>query len=141
MTSLYRALTRMDVVTLHKLASSTDEPLNGYGTISGSKPHPGAVARIALPLLDCYQGRSGDRQALTRAVEQYARRSGAQVYLGTDDATRLTIPGLREFDHNQIVPVLPGPIMHNDLRDFLNFYPWDLRCLPSVEVMSGWVQQ
>ena len=140
MTPLYRALTRFDAVTLREIAACEDEPLNGSGTITGAKPHPGAVARIALPLLDCYEGRSGDPQALLRAVEQYARRSGAQVYLDADDAARLTVPGLREVYHGVVAPVLTGSYGHNDLRDFLNFYPWSLRALPAVEVMAAWVR-
>ena len=139
MTPLYRALTRLDAVALREIAACEDEPLNGYGTITGAKPHSGAVARIALPLLDCYEGRGGDPQALIRAVEHYARRSGAQVYLDTNDALTLTI-GPRDFEQGQVEPVLPGEPMRNDLRDFLNFYPWDLRCLPAVEVMAAWVR-
>ena len=140
MTPLYRALTRLDAAALREIAACEDEPLNDRGTIAGAKPHPAAVARIALPLLDCYEGRSGDPQALLRAVEQYARRSGAQVYLDADDAARLTVPGLREVYHGVVAPVLPGSYGHSDLRDFLNFYPWSLRALPAVESMAAWVR-
>ena len=140
MSPLYRALTRLDAAALREIAACADEALNGCGTIAGAKPHPGAVARLALPLLDCYEGRSGDPQALIRAVEHYTRRSGAQVYLDADDAARLTVPGLREHYHGVVAPVLPGSYGHNDLRDFLNFYPWSLRALPAIEVLAAWVR-
>lgn len=140
MTPLYRALTRCDLAALRKIAASADDSAVGAQGIIGEKPHSATVARLAIPLVMAYRGESGDPQALIRAVEHYARRSGAQVYLDTNDALTLTIPGAREFEQGQVEPVLPGEPMRNDLRDFLNFYPWDLRCLPAVEVIAGWVQ-
>ncbi len=135
MSPLYRALTRVDLDALREIAASSEE-----GVIPGIKPHPAVVARLAIPLATAYHGeRSGDPQALSRAVEQYRRCSGAQVYLDANDALTLTVPGSREFEHGQVLPVLPGEPMRNDLCDFLNFYPWDLRCLPAVEVIAGWV--
>ena len=140
MTPLYRALTRMDVAALHEMASAAEDDAVGPCGIVGVKPNKGAVARLALPLLDCYEGRSGDPQALIRAVEQYARRSGSQVYLDADDAARLTVTGLREIYHGVVAPVLPGSYGHSDLRDFLNFYPWSLRALPAIEVLAAWTR-
>ena len=139
MTPLYRALTRIDFDALCGIAASADDSAIGARGIIGEKPHPATVARLAIPLVMAYRGESGDPQALIRAVEQYARRSGAQVYLDTNDALTLTI-GPRDFEQGQVEPVLPGEPMRNDLRDFLNFYPWDLRCLPAVEVMAAWVR-
>jgi hypothetical protein len=139
-TPLYRALTRCDLNALREIAAAADDSALGARGIIGEKPHPATVARLAIPLVTAYRGESGDPQALIRAVEHYARRSGAQVYLDTNDALTLTIPGSREFEQGQVDPVLFGDPMTNHLLDFLNFYPWDLRCLPAVEVMAAWVR-
>jgi hypothetical protein len=46
----------------------------------------------------------------------------------------------REFTLNEVNAVLPGPLGALSLRDFINFYPYDLRCLPAIEALCVWVR-
>lgn len=131
MTPLYRALTRLDVSALTAIAASSD-------------PKPSAVARAALPLSSGFRTKTGDRDAFVTAAKDLAalwtdKEPGEYMPLVTHRQAVDLVNG-REFTANEVNPVLTGPIGALPLRDFINFYPYDLRCLPSVEALCVWVR-
>ena len=131
MTPLYRALTRLDVSALATIASSSD-------------PKPSAVARAALPLISGSRIKTGDRDGLVAAAKDLAalwtdKEPGQYMPLVTHRQAVDLVNG-REFTGNEVNPVLPGPIGALPLRDFINFYPYDLRCLPAIEALCVWVR-
>ena len=129
MSPLYRALTRLDVSALTTIAASSD-------------PKPSAVARAALPLISGYRIKTGDRDGLVAAARDLAalwtdKEPGQYMPLVTHRQAVDLVNG-REFTGNEVNPVLPGPLGSLPLRDFINFYPYDLRCLPAVEAPCVW---
>jgi hypothetical protein len=128
---LYRALTRLDVPALTTIAASPD-------------PKQSAIARAALPLISGYRTKTGDRDALVRAAQDLAalwtgKEPGEYMPLVTHRQAVDLVMG-REFTLNEVNAVLPGPLGALPLRDFINFYPYDLRCLPAIEALCVWVR-